>query len=102
MLFHNVSNWALGVLRGIFVVNEDFSAHRNGYNPSEVLIAFIVEFASVTTPESQSSDSLFMILEVFHPGSVPDIDCEDAASTVSNEKLSLAVVQNDIGQLMTA
>jgi hypothetical protein len=66
-------------------MNENLSPHRDRNYPSEILISLIVKLACITAPKSQSSDSLFMILKIFHSGSISNVDCEDTTATISNK-----------------
>ena len=76
-------------------MDEDLCAHRYRYYSSQILVPFIVEFAHVAGPESETCDGLLVFLEIFHPCAVADVDCEDAASAVPHEKFSFSVVQDD-------
>jgi hypothetical protein len=64
------------------------------------LVSLIILIIIVTTPKGKTSDSVLMLLEIFHSCPVTDVYSKDLTSTVAYEQLSLTVVQDHVSQLV--
>lgn len=83
-------------------MDEDLWVSGNRDYSSEVLVPVVSELGIVAGPVGQSSDHGFMLLKLFHSGTVFDVDCVDASITVSYEELSLPGIYDHGSELGSA